>query len=95
MWDRQLQTHRRLWAVVALVLFVVLGCVNWVPESKGSVPYWVVWLIFLSGEYHCSTADIVMPLVLLTAMLATPAIAFGWVIQAIAGVLTRFGLHQW
>jgi hypothetical protein len=78
-------TNHSLWAAFAIALFVAASCVNWVPEGR-TPPYWVVWWIFLTGNYSYAP-DMVAALVILGLGLAVPAIVLGWVVHAMVLVV--------
>lgn len=84
MWSRRFATNRRWWLAATAILFLAGSWVNWFPEAKGPLVYWYVWWVFVSGQYQCSTADMVVPLAVWTVILAVPAIVLGWTIQAVA-----------
>jgi hypothetical protein len=56
------------------------------PEGEGSVSYWQMWSISLSGEWICSTAGFVWFLVVHALLRAIPAVVVGWLLQAIVAV---------
>jgi hypothetical protein len=91
MWNQRLQTNRLWWLAASSVLFLIGTYVELLPTSKYGGTTWLYWkvlLMTLAGDYHCSTVDAVVPLVLWTAMLAIPSAVLGWVAQAMCVALT-------
>lgn len=81
-------TNYRVWFFATACVFVALGYVNpsagvaWVDSSL-----WRRLFILLSGDYFCSTADMLDPIVLWAIVLMVPAVVFGWVFQAFLIIL--------
>jgi hypothetical protein len=87
-WRKSIRTDYRMWAIFATVILVVLGNWNWLPENvKSAVTYWQQWAIFLSGDYGGHSGDFLFALLFIGLIWAIPAIIFGWVAQAVVGVL--------
>jgi len=80
--NKSLRTSWALWAFLSVVLFVLLGFVNPLPEDKFGFTYWGMWAIFLRGEWFCSWGEIISQLVFVAFVWAVPAVVVGWVVQA-------------
>jgi hypothetical protein len=78
-------TAYRLWALVAVGLFVALGFVNPAAGAtwKGGSSLWLCVGILLCGEYHSSTAEALTAVVFWALILAGPAALVGWAVQAL------------
>ena len=82
MWKQPIKTNLFLWLIASLILFVIFGFVNWIPEGKTEC-YWLWWVILLEGKYGCSNFDFVFALCFGAIFHAIPAIILGWALQAI------------
>ena len=79
--SRTIRTRPRLWAGIALAAFVLLGFVNWLPESKGSVPVWDQWAWTIKhGDW-----ELVHVTLGCTLFIAVLAAGIGWLGQSIVG----------
>ena len=77
----------RLWLLAAGGLFVALGFVDPVAGvAKGDNSLWAYVARFVTGDYFCSTPDIVIPILFRSALQVVPAAALGWVVQAVVVV---------
>ena len=90
---RSYQTDYRLWAVIATMLFVALGFVN--VLGSGTKSESSLWAYFgLLAEGGNNTRFLLVAIVVQSLCLAAPAIAVGWLIQAVAVLcgarLTRY-----
>jgi len=61
--------------------------------SKGDNSLWAHLGILLRGDYICSTADILAPIMLQALLLAVPAAALGRVFQAVV-IMLWSGIRQ-
>lgn len=83
MWRKKIPTNYGLWVSISTVLFFVLASVNWVPEGK-TVSYLGLWsLLFDRGGFAFVNGDFPFVLFVGGIMHALPAVALGWVCQAI------------
>ena len=82
MWKQPIKTNLFLWLIASLILFVIFGFVNWIPEGKTEC-YWLWWAIFFEGDYGCSNYDFVFALCFGAIYLSIPAIILGWALQAV------------
>jgi hypothetical protein len=81
------RTDLRLWLLAAGGVFVALGFVDPVAGvAKGDNGLWAYVARFVTGDYFCSTPDIVIPILFRSALQAVPAAALGWVVQAVVVV---------
>jgi hypothetical protein len=80
-------TSHSLWLIVSVVLFVVAGFVHLSGETKGDNRYWPLIARLCTGDYTLSTGEYVFTMALYTLFLAVPSIIFGWVFQAVLGVV--------
>src|SRR5262245_45932213 len=86
------RTDRRLWLVAAGCAFVALGFVDPVAGvAKGHNSLWAYVGLHVTGDYFCSTADIVVPILFLVAPQAVLSAALGWVLQAFVVVARSRG----
>ncbi len=87
---KQFRTNERLWLIFSVCLFVAFGFVDITGGmSKGPVGLWYTISDFhthMSWKDH-SRAEIILPIFALAVMCAIPAILFGWVLQALVGVV--------
>jgi hypothetical protein len=90
-WKRALKTNKALWVAIALVLFVAFGFWNPSPDTKGGSTYWTFWTGYLHSEHR---ADMIRQLVIWTGWLAIPAVAIGWVLQALIVAVIRLPRHK-
>jgi hypothetical protein len=79
--SRPIRTCPGLWAGIAFVAFVLLGFVNWLPESKGSAPVWDKWTWTVNNR-RWDWAPATLVYTLFIALLAT---GIGWLGQAVVG----------
>ncbi len=86
MWNRPMRTDYRLWTAFTLLLFILAGSVDWVPKDK-SPSYWLVWGIFLSGNYGAQWDDFLFALVMYGLLLLVPSVMVAWVLQALSIVV--------
>ncbi len=85
-------TDKRLWLIAASVLFVALGFVDPVAGvAKGDNSLWAHVARFVTGDYFCSTPEIVIPILLRSALQAIPAAVLGWVAQAVVVIVRSRG----
>jgi hypothetical protein len=86
---RSFRTNYWVWAISALSLFFALGFVN--PTAgvvyKGNNSLWTVVWILLSGNYHCSTSEILAIVGFRSLLQAVAAIVIGWVVHALVVML--------
>ena len=83
----RLRTDLRFWLVAAGCLFVAFGFVDLIAGvAKGNNSLWASVARLVTGEYSCSTPDIVIAIVFRSALQAVPAAVIGWVLQAVAVV---------
>ncbi len=81
----QFHTHRRLWLISAGGLFIALGFIDPVAGvAKGDNCLWHYVTRFVTGDYFCSTPDIIIPILYRSALQAVPAVILGWVVQSVA-----------
>jgi hypothetical protein len=89
MTQAQFRTDNRLWAAVAVCVFVALGFVDpFAGAAKGENNLWARVAILVTGDYICSTTEIILPILIVGAFEALSAAALGWVAQA-AVVMVR------
>jgi hypothetical protein len=83
------RTDYRVWALAAGCVFVALGFVDPLAGAtwKGDNSLWAYIGILLRGEYICSTADMLIPILFRMVLQAVPAVAVGWVFQGFLVVL--------
>jgi hypothetical protein len=75
--------NTRIWLIAAGCLFVAIGFVDPVAGvTKGDNSLWSHTTHLVTGDYHCSTSDIVIPIVFQAVLLSVPSVMIGWVIQA-------------
>ena len=79
------------WAAVSTALFLLGGFVNLMPDIKGTNHFWGNLGILLDGDYICSTEEVVFAVAFHAALVAIPAVVFGWVLQALALVILGVG----
>ena len=81
------RTDFRLWLLAAGGLFASLGFVDPVAGvAKGDNSLWSYVARFVTGDYFCSTPDIVIPILFRSALQAISAAALGWIVQAVVVV---------
>jgi hypothetical protein len=89
---RELRTNKYLWAVCSLFVFILLGFVDFVPESKGGVQYWHWWAVLFEGAYPWER--FMFPMAMMTLMIAIPSLAVAWVLQALCVVAAACVRHR-
>jgi hypothetical protein len=83
------RTDHRLWATAAACVFLALGFVDPVAGvAKGDNSLWAYVARLVTGNYSCSTLDIVVLILIRSALQVIPAALLGWVVQAV--VVVRF-----
>jgi hypothetical protein len=74
----------RLWWAASLVLFILGGFVNLLPDSiKGSDHFWGHVNRLLYGGHLYNTQELTTTVVFLGMLLAVPALLLGWLLQAL------------
>lgn len=91
-WNQSLKTNRRLWAVATAAVFVLVGFFGLMPikGERTFAGYWDLWAMCLHGFLKPDAGDRALALVFLLiigCVLAVPALAIGWVVQAVVVVM--------
>jgi hypothetical protein len=69
-------------------VFAALGFVDLLEGvAKGENYFWSYVRRLVTGNYSCTTADMVLPVLMFAGMLAVPAAILGWAVQAVLVVL--------
>jgi MFS superfamily sulfate permease-like transporter len=86
----RLRTDHRLWAIVALGLFVALGFVDPLAGAtwKGEHSFWYLVGTVVLGEWTSGLSGALLLLLFYAGLLCVPSVLLGWVVQAVV-VLIR------
>jgi hypothetical protein len=85
MMGTRLRTDHRLWAVVALGLFVALGLVDPLAGTtwKGEHSFWFLVGTVVRGEWASGLSGALLLLLFYAGLLCVPSVFLGWVVQAV------------
>jgi hypothetical protein len=83
------RTDYRIWAVASGCVFVALGFVDPLAGAtwKGDNSLWAYLCMLMSGDYICSTTEMLVPIAFRALLQVAPAVALGWVLQAFIVIL--------
>jgi hypothetical protein len=83
------RTDYRLWALIAVPVFVGLGFVDHLAGAtwKGDYSLWSIVSRLLRGDYFCSTSEMLAAILAFALARAVPAALVGWVAQALVVVV--------
>jgi len=89
---KHFKTERRLWFWISLGMFVVPWFVpiGWVKGSS-VVPCYFWWILF---AYPSHAVETLCGLGLISLMFGIPAIAFGWIAQAVVVIIRQRRKHH-
>jgi hypothetical protein len=83
------RTNYQVWVIAAVSVFVALGFVDPTAGAtwKGNNSLWAHFGDLLRGDYSCSTANLLVPIMFQSLVQAVPAVVLGWVLQAFVVIL--------
>jgi len=83
---RQFKTNDRQWLIISCGLFIAFGFVDTTQGmGKDAIRLSELVAMLFTGNYPLSV--MAFPIAMLALMGAVPSVVFGWVLQAIIGVL--------
>jgi hypothetical protein len=77
-------TSYRLWLAIAAGIFIALSFVETVGKAEYNL--WNMIGLLIRHDYHCSPLEVVTWILLRVLFQAVPAVAVGWVTQAMVVV---------